>query len=223
MLAISNQLDIDIQQVRHYMGYGADCKPPARTSSLIDDYVENAHQLIEPSYSYVIRDIELVYGSSVVIDGSIIFESQVIARLLKRCHKVAILLVTIGKHLEETARWLAEDSLMVQSIVLEAIGSDAVDRVANFVQDRIRKVASEQGLVTSQRFSPGYCDWDIEQQEILFRTMDSDSAGIHLTERYLMIPRKSISGIIGIGPADDNVESYNPCKICDRHDCCGRR
>ncbi len=37
-----------------------------------------------------------------------------------------------------------------------------------------------------------------------------------------MIPRKSISGIIGIG-SNGNVQDYNPCKTCEKHDCLGRR
>lgn len=225
MLITNNRVDIKInkKQVSRYIGYSADYKPPARISSLVDEYIEHAYQLIDPSYSHVIRDIEWVWGSSVFIEGSIIFEGQVIAQLLAQCHKVVVFLVTIGKHLEETVCRLAEDGLIVQSAVLDAIGSVAVERVADFAQGRIGEVASGQGLVISPRFSPGYCDWDIEQQEMLFRAVDSDSAGIRLTEGHLMIPRKSISGIIGIGPSNGGVENYNPCKTCDRHDCRSRR
>ncbi|MCL0092756.1 hypothetical protein M1N92_03730, partial [Dehalococcoidia bacterium] len=136
---------------------------------------------------------------------------------------VAVFLVTIGKHLEEMVYQLAEDRLILQAAALDAIGSDAAERVAGFVQGRIREMACTQGLVTSRCFSPGYCDWDIGQQKTVFRAVGKDSTGIGLTEGYLMIPRKSISGIIGIGLSNDNVEHYNPCKTCDKYDCQGRR
>ena len=223
MPVTSERIDIDRQQVLHNIGYSADYKLPTRILSLVDEYAEHAHHLIEPSYSCVIRDIKWVWGSSVCVEGSIIFEGQVIAQLLAQCHKVVVFLATIGKHLEETVCRLAEDGLIVQSAVLDAIGSVAVERVADFAQGRIGEVASDQGLVISPRFSPGYCDWDIEQQEMLFRAVDGDSAGIRLTEGHLMVPRKSVSGIIGIGPSNGDVENYNPCKTCDRHDCRGRR
>ena len=132
-------------------------------------------------------------------------------------------LVTIGNHLEETAYRLAEDGLILQATVLDAIGSVAAERVADFVQDRIGEIANDQGLVISQRFSPGYCDWDLGQQKMVFWAVNGASMGIRLTERCLMIPQKSISGIIGIGPSDGNVEHYNPCNTCDKHDCRGRR
>ena len=223
MLVTNNRIDINRQQVLHNIGYGTNCKLSARIASLIDEYVENAYHLIDPSYSCVIRNIKLVQGSRVVIEGSIAFRSEVIARLLEQCHKAAVFLVTIGNHLEETAYRLAEDGLILQATVLDAIGSVAVERVADFVQGRIGEIANDQGLVISQRFSPGYCDWEIGQPKMVFWAVNSASIGIRLTERCLMIPRKSISGIIGIGPSDGNVEHYNPCNTCDKHDCQGRR
>jgi len=223
MLAIRNQFDIDMQQVLNNIAYSAAREPATRIVSLVNEYVENVHHLIEPSYSCVIRDIKLVQGAHVVIDGPIFLRSQVIARLMEECHKAAIFVATIGNHLEEMACCLAEDGLILRAAVLDAIGSVAAESVASFVQDRVGEIADEQGLVISQRFSPGYCDWDIGQQEMLFRAMDNDSAGILLTEGCLMIPRKSISGIVGIGACDSDVEDYNPCKTCNRHDCQSRR
>jgi len=223
MLATKNRIDIDKQQVLHSIGYDTDCKLSTRIASLIDDYVGNVHHLVEPSYSCVIRDINMVQDSRVVIEGSIVFESKVIAPLLEQCEKAAVFMVTIGEHLEETAYRLAEEGLIVQATVLDAVGSVAAEEVANFVQGRVREIANDQGLVISQRFSPGYCDWDISQQRMVFWAVNGDSMGIHLTDGCLMIPHKSISGIIGIGPRDGNVENYNPCKTCDKHDCQGRR
>ena len=207
----------------HNIGYDTNCRLSTRIASLIDEYVENAYYLIEPSYSCVIRDINLVQDSHVVIEGEIVFESKVIAPLLEQCEKAAVFLVTIGEHLEEMAHRLAEDGLIVQATVLDAIGSVAAEGVADYVQDKIKETANNQGLVISQRFSPGYCDWDISQQRTVFWAVSGDSMGIHLTDGYLMIPRKSISGVIGIGPRSGNVENYNPCRTCDKHDCQGRR
>jgi hypothetical protein len=225
MPVTSNGIDIEIDRKRvcHYLGYGADCTPPARILSLIDEHAEHAHHLIEPSYSYVIRDIEWVQGSITFVEDSIIFKSQVIARLLEQCYKVAVFLVTIGKHLEETASRLTKDGLILQASVLDAIGSDAAERAADFVQGRIGEMASAHGLHISQRFSPGYCDWNIGQQRMLFWAMNGDTVGIRLTGESLMIPQKSISGIIGIGLSNSNVEHYNPCKTCNKRDCPGRR
>jgi hypothetical protein len=214
-------IEIDKDRVCHNLGYNAGHKLNTRISSLLDGYVEHAHHLIEPAYSYVIRDIERIRRSCVFVEGSVVFESKVIAQLLSQCTKVAVFTATIGESLEEMVIHLSKDGLILQSAVLDAIGSVAVDNLAEFVEDKIRELAQNQGLTISRRFSPGYCDWTIRQQKEVFRIVDGSSAGIRLTGGCLMIPKKSISGIIGIGPSD--MAGYNPCKTCKKHDCLGRR
>jgi len=223
MLTIHNRADIEIdtQQVLQNIGYSTRRKPPARVVSLINEYVKNAHQLIEPSYSYTIRNIERVRHSSIFIEGSIVFRSGALARLLEQCGKITVFVVTIGNHLEETALRLAEDGLVLQSTALDAVGSSAVEKTAELVQNRIGEIAHEQGLGASRRFSPGYCDWALRQQKVVFRALNGNSLGVRLTKECLMLPRKSISGIIGIGPYD--VENYNPCETCGERKCPGRR
>ncbi len=221
MPVINSQFNINRQRVFCDIGYAPDSEPSARMVSLVDEYIENVHQFIAPSFSYVVRDIELAQGTSVLLEDGVIFESGVIAQLLEKANKVAVFMLTIGKYIEDTVAQLARGGLVLQAAVLDAIGSDAVERLADSVESQISEVAHNQGLTISRRFSPGYCDWDVSQQKIVFRAMKGDYAGIHLTESCLMIPRKSISGIIAIGT--DSVENYNPCKTCDKHDCVGRR
>ena len=178
--------------------------------SLVSDYAEHADDLIDPSYSYVIRNIQQVQNSYATIEGPIVFKSSVIARLLEQCGQVAVFLTTIGGHLEEMVSQLSKDGFMLQASVLDAIGSSAAEKMAESVQRMIMEESKPRGLYISQRFSPGYCDWNVKQQKEIFQAMNGDFAGIRLTSECLMLPRKSISGIIGIGPR--KVTSYNPCK-----------
>lgn len=223
MLAVSKELDIDRQEVLSHIGYADEYQPSARIESLVNDYIENYHDLLSPSYSYVLRDIESIEGDRVNIGDSITLESKVITRLLARCRKVAVFALTIGNHLEEMVAYLAENGLVLQATVLDAIGSGAAEKLADFVEDRIRRITSVEGLVTSWRFSPGYCDWEVSQQKMIFQALNGDTAGIRLTKNFLMIPQKSVSGIIGIGLPAHNIEDYNPCRTCRKKDCPGRR
>jgi hypothetical protein len=221
--SVAVDIEIDKKQVCHYIGYEDDQNLSARISSLIDDYAEHAHDLVNPLYSYIAKDVEWARGRISIIEGPVIFKSRIISQLLEQCPQVAIFVVTIGKYLEETAFQLAKDGLILQATVLDAIGSNTVEKLADFVQNRIREIAEAQGFFISRRFSPGYCDWNIGQQRMLFYALTGNTLGIRLTGECLMIPQKSISGIIGIGPSKANVENYNPCKNCRKKDCPGRR
>jgi hypothetical protein len=71
MLVIDDSLvadiEIDKNQVCQYIGYEDDQNLSARISSLIDDYAEHAHSLINPLFSYVIKDVEWARGSIALI------------------------------------------------------------------------------------------------------------------------------------------------------------
>ncbi|UCB43147.1 MAG: hypothetical protein JSV77_00405 [Dehalococcoidales bacterium] len=225
MTTIGEQIliNIDEKKVLRDVGYDANRRPPTRVTALARDYAENVNQLVNPAFSYVIKDIDFVVNSSVFIEGGFVFQSQVISELLKMCEKVAVFALTIDGYLEETVAQLAENGLIVQARVLDAIGSNAVEQVADHVQDIVKDRVSTQGFHISRRYSPGYCDWEVDQQQTLFRAMNGSNISIQLTDKNLMLPRKSISGIIGIGTCKSEIENYNPCVSCQQHDCPGRR
>ena len=136
---------------------------------------------------------------------------------------MAIFALTIGGRLEELTAQLGNDGLIVDAFILDAIGSATTEKSADFVHGIIGELAHLQNLAVSRRFSPGYCDWDISQQEIIFKALNGNLPGIELSNDYVMTPEKSVSGIIGIGPRDSEVSSYNPCSTCDKFTCLWRR
>ena len=214
---------VDMKDVCRHLGYRNNVEPSPRIASLLDEYIERAQQLAKPSYSYIVRNVEAVENRRVLVEGPVMLESDAIARLLERCDKVAIFILTIGSRLEEKGGWLADNELIADAYVLDAIGSCITEKLADYVHSRIKRASRGQGLCTSHRFSPGHCDWDIGQQRMLFHAMKGNMSGIYLTEDCLMVPQKSISGIIGIGPSKRGIERYNPCKTCDKQNCLWRR
>jgi len=65
--------------------------------------------------------------------------------------------------------------------------------------------------------SPGYCGWDVSEQQKLFSLVNDMRIGIKLTESSLMIPIKSISGLWGFGEKLKKKE-YN-CNKCEEAMC----
>jgi len=221
MVTLEKQFKVTTEQVFCDIGYAPDSEPAPRVAGLINDHVDGAQQLVKPSYSYLIRRVELVHGPSVLLENGAVFHGEVIARLLERAEEVAVFALTIGSELEDEAARLAREGLILQATMLETIGSLYTEQLADWVETRIGDLARAQGRTTSRRFSPGHCDWDVSQQKTVFHILREDCAGIRLTDSCLMIPRKSMSGIFGIG--DSDITDYNPCRTCEKHDCVGRR
>ena len=216
-------LAIERSDVCRYLGYRSGDTPSASIASLIDECIAKSLPLLRPAFSHVTRDVRSVEGRISLLDDGSRFESDVVARLLEQCDKVAVYVSTIGSHIEDMSSALAEDGYITESYVVDSIGSSATEKLSEAMHQRIAEEAAGLGLCVSRRFSPGYCDWNIDQQSVVFSIAEGGSAGVQLTSGSLMLPRKSSSGIIGIGRCDSQVETYNPCITCNKAVCPGRR
>jgi hypothetical protein len=219
----ANNINIDRGEVNRYLGYAAQREPTAHISSVIDEQISEAYGLIQPQYSCVIREIESVDGSRISLSGTnTVFSSNIIARrILFKCSKAAIFVTTIGPTLEQRVSQLMDDGEILKGAALDAVGTEAIEEVACWLERSVRDTAAASGADVSLRYSPGYCDWDIKEQKVLFSALDGDLHGVQLTEDCLMMPRKSISGIIGIG-FDPSI-TLSPCVFCNKTDCPSRR
>jgi len=96
-----------------------------------------------------------------------------------------------------------------------------VEAAADIMQDNLLKEMISADKKITNRYSPGYCGWDVAEQQKLFQLMPDNFCGVKLNDSSLMDPEKSVSGFIGIG---ENVR-YNPytCGLCDMKDCIYRK
>lgn len=214
---------IDRADVCRSLGYRSVDSPSANIASLIDDCIAKSLPLLQPSFACVMREVSAINGGISVLDDGSRFESKIVGRLLEHCQRVAVYVLTIGSQLEDMSSALAEDGYITEAYVLDSIGSSATERLAEVVHGKIAQEALALGLRASRRFSPGYCDWHIDQQRVIFGIAGGDSAGVHLTSAFLMLPRKSSSGIVGLGRDDGFAETFNPCLTCRKAACPGRR
>ena len=134
-----------------------------------------------------------------------------------------IFLVTIGEGIESAASSGIKGSEPLEGYLLDRIGSFAVESLAQAVEKKIRKDYSILRKSISSRYSPGYCDWPIEEQHMLAKILDFSKIGVSLNESCMMSPKKSISAIVAIADKGIFTESGSTCEICEKKDCSYRR
>ena len=123
--------------------------------------------------------------------------------------------VTIGNELLERAE--ASDD-MLEKFYLDAIGNLALNKTRRYLENHLRDRFTISCL---SHLSPGSLpDWPIEEQLNLFSLLNGVERAIHvrLTDNFLMIPTKSVSGIFF--PTEMPFQS---CQLCPRDPCPGRR
>jgi len=126
--------------------------------------------------------------------------------VFRKASHLAFGVCTIGRTVEDLSGSCARSGESLRALLLDAIGSEAVESVVEQTAEKIRSAAEEMGLRAGIRFSPGYGKWALEEQRSLFEIVDGSVIGVHLNESCIMVPRKSVSFAIRIGEKPDARE-----------------
>jgi len=146
--------------------------------------------------------------------------SPLVAHHLAGAQEVVTALCTIGPELEVYASSLMGENPLL-GIALDGLGNAAVENLGQQVCSRIGERAQAAGLTASTPLSPGDPDWPVDLgQPQIFSLLDPSLAGVSLTSGGMMVPKKSISFVVGIGP---DMSQEDVCDLCSLRQGCHYR
>jgi hypothetical protein len=215
-------LNLTVSQIENIIGFNEDDDREFVTD-LIEELLKESEEIsrIKAQYS-IFHDVKFNNENKSVEIKNVVFDiKKIVFNQIKKSDSVAIFLCTAGEEIGIRSRKAMQERDMLRGYIYDVIGSEAVEATADLMQDDLEKAAKSIGLKITNRYSPGYCDWNVAEQHKLFELMPDNFCGIRLTDSALMDPEKSVSGIIGIG---ENVR-FNPytCGMCDMKDCIYRK
>ena len=138
----------------------------------------------------------------------------IIASAIRPASRYALFIVTAGFGFEKLQQEAKED--IYRAFLLYTLGTAIAEASVRALCARI-ETQLPAGEYISYPYSPGYCGWDISEQEKVFALLHPDPQVVRLNASCLMTPIKSVSGIIGLGP-EIRKQAYG-CKMCGRRDC----
>ena len=101
-----------------------------------------------------------------------------------------------------------------KSLVMHAVGVERVESLANAFCSFLRAEAKKENKCLRPRFSAGYGDFGIENQNLFFKNLEINKLlGVTLTEGMLMSPSKSVTAIVGIADGKEQ-ECNSGCDSC---------
>lgn len=214
----AKELNIHTNHVAFLMGHTS-VEGHDHVMEIVEKQINEGEKLIEPIGGYVIKTVSSVDVSNgtITIDSVTLHVGKIVANQLKKADFVACFINTIGKKLELKAKQLMETGDLLEGYTLDLFGSEAAEATANHIHQSLENYARNDGLKVSNRYSPGYCNWDVAEQFKLFSLIPGDHFQIQLTESALMNPVKSVSGIIGIGK--EVKYSIYTCSKCNDQKC----
>ena len=176
---------------------------PAPLRHAADAMAALAGSLVEPQGRLVRTPVRrLESGGAVLLADGTCFRSRALARLLYGAREVILFLLTLGPRLETRAQELMGEEQYLEALLLDTAAWVAMDAMAKTLRERLSAEARAEGMRLTHRMAPGYVDWRLEEQRILFSAFDHEALPVRLTEACVMLPRKSISGIYGLIPAE---------------------
>lgn len=188
------------------------------TSDMVNHYITKCLELSSLAGAFVLADAGQTKSAHEIALGGIRFDTgKTITKMMQNATSYALFLVTAGPEPESLAKRLLEKGDYLEGYITDLVASGLVESVADQVQEQVRSLAASRGMLITNRYSPGYCSWNVEEQQKLFTLFPKDSCGISLSASSLMDPVKSASGIIGMG-RNVKFNDYT-CEICPMKNC----
>jgi len=200
------------------MGYPAGDIPDGYNQILMELF-EKAKGIVSPQCGFVIvpQGSSSSSNGTVTIGGVKFKTDKIVSSPLKKMSGSALFLGTVGAEFDEWSKVTFNAGDPLAGYIIDILGSEIAESIADWVTDKINLYASENGMKCSNRYSAGYCGWSVAEQQKIFKFFPENFCGISLMESSLMKPHKSVSGIIGIS-SDIKWKDY-PCEACNVNHC----
>lgn len=219
---IYQNLQIPSSEIYEAMGY-KDSMPDEMVIEEVNALLNRIIPFLRPRFfffiTYGVLDIE---QETLTVQDTVFAIGKTIARQLRGSESYAFFAATAGIEFEEFQHILQQENDMVKVYLADSLGSIIAEKAADYMEKELAEYIKEKGWKHTNRYSPGYCGWHVSEQQKLFSLFPVASpCGIQLTDSSLMIPIKSVSGVIGVGSSVRKLE-YT-CGLCTYENCFRKR
>ena len=216
-------LKIDAAEVRRYAGLR---KAQNFDEKNIFEACEEALIFLETRGIWKIYDYDCE-NKIVLSEPKFKIVGDSIAKHLNGCEKVVCLAVTVGEKIEQEVTRKFQSGEYVSSVLLDAAATAAVEQAADSLEKTIALKVAKESFKMRWRYSPGYGDWDLTQQKNFFEIIGAEEIGMSLSAAMMLIPRKSVTAIIGlekiISGEKISARKKISCETCSKKDCPARK
>lgn len=145
-------------------------------------------------------------AESVVLDNGTVFHSKALARYVGNAKELFLFGATLGSRVDVALRRMSLTSV-AEAGAGQAVAAALIETYCDDCCNELQKQLPA-GKQLKWRFSPGYGDWPLEEQKILFPVLDcAHTIGLTLTESCMMAPIKSVTAVIAVEDVSKNNHS----------------
>jgi hypothetical protein len=215
-------LSLKTREVLRRQGLGGGAKVRPEIKILIRELltsVKNA-RLLEPAVAYEYYTVSSMNGNKTSLDSDKAIHGPLIPAIFPEAKELAVLLCTIGPRLEKQVTDYSKSGEATRGMILDGIGSAAVDMVTLEVLKLLASEVSFRAYEMSSPVNPGMPGFPLTEQWNLLGLVKADEIGVRLTASGVLVPRKSAAMVIGIGPKMTRWTQAEVCARCSLRETC---
>lgn len=187
-------------------------------NEMLNEDLDALRTLVQPQTIYA--EYAIIRNEDCILTKAGPVESRMFSLLARRYSEdcsVMFMVTTIGIEFD---RLLSRITELSRQFMVDAAGTACVGMAADLLHDHLEKSPGLQGRDLSMWFSPGYCDWNLQGQRLIFNALDGSAIGVSLNDHDVMTPGKTISAAALVAK---DVPMNSPCCFCERKNCPWRR
>jgi hypothetical protein len=228
-MAIQNEVvlergwELDIGVDRVLWGQGADPEVVRQRRPLLLPPAERAlgeeARWLKPTLLYRPFTVEGLRHERLDLGDGGYLRGPAIVEHLAWAETVIVMVFSVGVEIDRRVNELMKDS-PAYALAVDGMGNGAVDALACEIHRRFQADALDRGWQISPLLSPGMVGWPLEVgQSQIEALINPKRIGVTFHPSGLMTPRKTLSGVVGLG-SELKVFDGSPCEYCAVRETC---
>jgi hypothetical protein len=215
-------LGLKTAEVLRREGLGGGAKVRTEIRLLIEELLtslKKAH-LLEPAVAYEYYMVKTMNGNQISLECDKMLHGPLLPAIFNEAKELIIILCTIGPKLEKQVTDYSKIGETMRGMILDGIGSAAVDKLISEVLSIIASEVSARGYEVSSPINPGMPGFPLTEQWNLLGMVNASEIGVRLTATGLLVPQKSTSMVVGTGPKMTRWTQAEVCARCSLRETC---
>jgi hypothetical protein len=174
-------------------------KLTVRQQKETDYFIEEALSVILLKGTMLRININGNDDNKVVLAGDITFPSRQLANFLRDCKEAVLMGATAGNAVMDAIKEKTNQDKLAAAVIYDATASEMTDAALDWLMDYLNHQLRREGKkLLPRRFSAGYADFELENQQIIYNQLQMEKIGVKLSHNFILIPEKSVTAISGI-------------------------
>ena len=214
--------EITLDEVFKAEGADYSQRPPhPRTVKLHNQIIEEASNLVRPIATWVEVDVTGTGAGELFLEDGFKFSSNLLPKVAGTAEKMLLISTTIGTAIEDRLTEYKEAGKMSEAFALDACATAYVAKAGTTAMSLLEEAYHREGLKTTFPMGPGHSYWrGLEDMQVIFHFLRAERIGLHLNDSNLIIPRKSVAMVMGVGRDLPDFKGKTHCNFCNLQKSC---